>query len=687
MTEIRFDPTQPRTPVRAELFSQFFEHMSHATIGGLSAELVVNPTFVQTTLLKQWQVEELLANGEWADAIWKGEEPTTRWAGAPTSSGVAVHLFHDETADGVPFAWSAVGEVRPCVGRVGDGVRIRRGGLRQVVFVPTHRTTRIEVSAWARTVNDAGELRVELRRRWDGDAGAAGELLAEASVEITSDRWAEQSVALDIDAAVAPTEPVELFLLFDGDGLTLDRVSVLPSDHEGGLDPEVIALAVEANVPELRWPGGNAVSYYHWRDGIGPQSLRPSRPNYAWGGIESHHIGTDEYLALCRRMGSRPHITVNLGTGTAEEAAAWVEYCNGSVETPMGRLRAQNGHPEPYGVDRWELGNETYGSWQGGFVGPEENARRFAEYAEAMRAASPIPLTLHAAGDWFDLAPARDGLIDVSNDGQWHGELLRQAVEHLDVVSLHGIPINDRFFEGVDSDTIHQSLMGWCETALESQLPELLAELDAGTPAGHAPIRLSITEWGPIGASPGAVSIENADGAVWAVAFLGGLTTFGDRIDMCSPNGFLHGGGIMKGAGVVYPDPAYAMIARLRTLAGSLPLPVEVSGPTFRIDAPADSGRVEASVPFVRATALLKPEGGVTLLVASYRAQGEDAIEVPLPCSVRSAEIYASAPSLRATPADTEPARWEEFAVEGGDALRFTLPARSAVWLELDLED
>ncbi|SEJ10971.1 hypothetical protein [Demequina mangrovi] len=686
MTELRLGLERPGAPVRAELFSQFFEHMSYATIGGLSAELVVNPTFVQQHHLQRWQIDELLANGAWTEAVWRGEEPAGRWMSAPIASGVSTQLFHDEAAHGVPLAWSAIGTVAPCVGRVGDGVRIRAGGLRQVIFVPTHRTSRLEIAVWARTVNDAGPLRLELRRRWSSKAGVAGELLAEAAVEIMDDRWAEHVATLDIAAAVAPTEPVELALLFDGDGLTLDRISVLPSDHADGLDPEVVAIAQGARIPELRWPGGNAVSYYHWRDGVGPQSLRPSRPNYAWGGIETHHIGTDEYVAFCRTIGARPHITVNMGTGTAEEAAAWVEYCNGSAETPMGRLRAAHGHPEPYGVDRWEIGNETYGSWQGGFVGPEENGRRFALFAEAMRAASPIPLMLHAAGNWFDLAPPRDGLVDVSNDGRWHGELLRQGVEHLDVVSIHGIPINDRFFEGVEPDAIHQALMAWCETALESQLPELLAELDAGTPPGREAIRLSVTEWGPIGASPGAASIENVDGAVWAVAFLGGLTGFGDRIEMASPNGFLHGGAIKKGGGVVYPDPVFSMVARMRALAGARPLPVEASGPTFRIDAPADLGRVEESVPYLRATALLMPSGDVSLLVASYRAQGEDVVEVPGGFTVRSAELFASAPGLRATPAVTEPARWEVLAVEEGAPLRFTLPARAAAWLELAVE-
>src|SRR5690606_7987033 len=135
------------------------------------------------------------------------------------------------------------------------------------------------------------------------------------------------------------------------------------------------------------WPGGNLASGYHWMEGIGPWEERPSMPNPSWPGLNSNFVGTDEYLRLAELLGIQPLITVNAGDGTAEEAARWVEYVNVDTTTEMGRLRARNGHPEPYGVRFWNIGNELWGHWQIGYTSPEKHAHRYAEFAQIGRAA------------------------------------------------------------------------------------------------------------------------------------------------------------------------------------------------------------------------------------------------------------------------------------------------------------
>jgi alpha-L-arabinofuranosidase len=134
----------------------------------------------------------------------------------------------------------------------------------------------------------------------------------------------------------------------------------------------------------IRFPGGCFASFYHWRDGVGPRHERRPRESVFWGGLEYNDVGTDEYVQLCRMLRAEPFLCVNMMTGSPEEAADWVAYCNAARNHPMGRLRALNGNPEPYGIRYWELDNETYRKY-----GPEEYARRSVEFARAMKSVDP----------------------------------------------------------------------------------------------------------------------------------------------------------------------------------------------------------------------------------------------------------------------------------------------------------
>ncbi|HEY3651918.1 MAG TPA: alpha-L-arabinofuranosidase, partial [Streptosporangiaceae bacterium] len=137
----------------------------------------------------------------------------------------------------------------------------------------------------------------------------------------------------------------------------------------------MLGLLRELRLGVLRWPGGNFVSNYHWADGIGPIHSRPRRPELAWGGEESNRFGTDEYLAYCAELGTEPYICLNMGTGTLEEALAWVEYCNSAASTAWAERRRENGRGEPWRVTYWGLGNEMYGDWQVGAFTAEEYVR------------------------------------------------------------------------------------------------------------------------------------------------------------------------------------------------------------------------------------------------------------------------------------------------------------------------
>jgi alpha-N-arabinofuranosidase len=148
--------------------------------------------------------------------------------------------------------------------------------------------------------------------------------------------------------------------------ILLDQVLLSPTDAIEGWDPEVVHLLRNMRLSVLRFPGGNFVSGYHWQDGIGPIEQRPGKPNPAWPEWEPNHVGTNEWLTLCELVGAEPMICVNAGNGSPEEAANWVRYCNDPMTTEWGQLRAAHGHPTPYHIRLWEVGNELWGNFQVG---------------------------------------------------------------------------------------------------------------------------------------------------------------------------------------------------------------------------------------------------------------------------------------------------------------------------------
>lgn len=158
---------------------------------------------------------------------------------------------------------------------------------------------------------------------------------------------------------------------------------------ERGIRLDVLEAARRLRMPMLRWPGGNFVSNYHWQDGVGPVAERPRRLELAWHHEEPNTFGTDEYVEYCRRLGTEPYICLNLGSGSLDEALAWVEYCNGTGDTEHARARRRNGHPEPHNVKYWGLGNELYGRWQVGQMEPDEYVRKARRFARALRRVDP----------------------------------------------------------------------------------------------------------------------------------------------------------------------------------------------------------------------------------------------------------------------------------------------------------
>jgi alpha-N-arabinofuranosidase len=194
-----------------------------------------------------------------------------------------------------------------------------------------------------------------------------------------------------------------------------------------GFRTDVLNALRRLRFTTMRYPGGNFASGYHWEDGVGPAARRPLRVEKAWNSREPNHVGTDEFMVLCRKMGWQPMLSVNLGSGTAEEARTWVEYCNGSSATRYGARRAANGHADPYGVKLWCLGNEMDGPWQIGHCSAEEYAARAREAARLMRTVDPTIETV-ACGSSGPLMPSF---------ADWDARVIDNLDDQADFISLH----------------------------------------------------------------------------------------------------------------------------------------------------------------------------------------------------------------------------------------------------------
>ena len=246
----------------------------------------------------------------------------------------------------------------------------------------------------------------------------------------------------------APTDSEEGALEITGTGsgdFHVGTVSLMPTDNVEGFRHETIALLRQLHSGFWRLPGGNFISDFSWYDSIGDRDKRPPVFDYAWNAVQSNDVGMDEFMALCRLLGVEPYITVNAGFGDAHSAAEEVEYMNGPVSTRLGAMRAQNGHPEPYHVKFWDIGNEPYGTWQLGRTDLKYYVLKHNEFAGAMRRADPS-ITLLASGAMPDEMTIEgmthamhldDLQAQFGSEADWTGGLLKNCWGNFDGLTEH----------------------------------------------------------------------------------------------------------------------------------------------------------------------------------------------------------------------------------------------------------
>jgi alpha-N-arabinofuranosidase len=231
--------------------------------------------------------------------------------------------------------------------------------------------------------------------------------------------------------ATVNSDEARISILSRGDGdFRIGTISLMPSDNIDGWRADVLACLKQLDIPIMRWPGGNFVSGYNWRDGLGERDQRPPRRNPAWHGVEFNDVGIHEFMNLMSMLHCEVYLAVNTGSGSAEEAAAEIEYVNGSSDTPMGKLRARNGHPDSYNVKFVAVGNEMFGTWQIGYMPEAQYVIKHNQVVDAIRKVAP-DLILTAVGD-------------VGRDGGWDKLMLETCADHMTLLSEHVYVKEDR---------------------------------------------------------------------------------------------------------------------------------------------------------------------------------------------------------------------------------------------------
>jgi alpha-N-arabinofuranosidase len=293
----------------------------------------------------------------------------------------------------------------------------------------------------------------------------------------------------------------------------IGAVSLMPADNTQGFRTEVIAALKQLRSGVYRFPGGNFVSAHEWRNAIGDPDKRPPIMDPVWNAVQPNDVGIDEFMTLCRLLDVEPYITVNAGFGDAWSAAQYVEYANGAATTPMGKLRAANGHPESYGIKLWGIGNEMFGIWQFGVMPPDQYQIKHNLFAKAMRKVDPS-ITLLASGAMPDhmtgskLVKMYSGKVvpDYLDPWDWSGGLLSNCLDNIDMLSEHYYAYSDQLFDFVKGDRVpapNQSLVEWVRQPASyvrvkyEHYQEYLARIPG---LKTKPVPISISEWAYTGA-------------------------------------------------------------------------------------------------------------------------------------------------------------------------------------------
>ena len=300
-------------------------------------------------------------------------------------------------------------------------------------------------------------------------------------------------------------------------------VSLMPADNVQGFRAEVVAALKQLQFGVLRFPGGNFVSAHEWRNAVGDIDKRPPILDPVWHAVQPNDVGTDEFVTLCRLLNVEPYITVNAGFGDEWSARQLVEYTNGAVTTPMGKWRAANGHPQPYHVKFWGIGNEPWGDYQMGAMSLPQYEIKHNLFAKAMRQVDPS-IILIAGGAMPDVMEGANQakringqyVPDYLSAADWSGNLLLHCLDNMDMLSEH------YYASGTQHTDMKQekkvpigplSLIEWERmpaTQVRAKVEHYQQYLKLIPALQKKPVPIALDEWAYPGSPPGSYKVVPA---------------------------------------------------------------------------------------------------------------------------------------------------------------------------------
>jgi len=457
-------------------------------------------------------------------------------------------------------------------------------------------------------------------------------------------------------------------------GLWVGPDSRIPNTR--GFRRDVVGALKALGVPVIRWPGGCFADEYHWREGIGPRAKRPTKINTHWGGVtEPNSVGTHEFMDLAEQIGAEAYIAGNVGNGSPQEMAEWVEY----MTAPAGSLadeRARNGHKAPWKVPLFGVGNELWGC--GGNMRAEYAADLTRRYATFIKAPAGTRILKIAAGANVD-------------DYKWTETLIRETAGQIDAVSLHYYTVPGGWPPRASATQFDEA--GWAETLagawrMDELVTRHVAAMDRYDPAKR--IWLAVDEWGTWyagdpGTNPGFLRQGNTlRDALVAAVHLNIFAKHADRVKLSAIAqmvNVLQAMILTDGARMVL-TPTYHVFAMYKPFMGATVLPVELKSPWYNKD--------QWVMPAVSASAVRDKAGVVHVALANLdpsRAHDVSAALAGVSATGVTGQIL-TAPAITAAngfdaPATVAPAAFTGARVEGG-TLRVTLPPKSVVMLSLN---
>lgn len=254
--------------------------------------------------------------------------------------------------------------------------------------------------------------------------------------------------------------------------------------HTAGVRNDVINALKELQIPNLRWPGGCFADTYHWKDGIGPKENRPTIVNQWWGGVtEDNSFGTHDFLNMCELLGAEPYLSGNVGSGTVQELADWMQYVNHAGGSPLADLRKENGREEPWNVKYWGVGNEAWGC--GGNMTAQYYSDVYRQFATYM------------SGWTNDGGVIRIASGASSNDYNWTETLMKNVPGRMiEGIALHHYSVIDWNEKGSASDFSEEQYFTTLQRAweMEELITKHVAIMDKYDPENK--ISMIVDEWG-----------------------------------------------------------------------------------------------------------------------------------------------------------------------------------------------